>query len=148
MSDKPEPRRKTATTRRRRDEGFTLIELLVVLVILSLISGIAAPRVLDYLGDAKARASELQINALVGALDLFYLDMGRYPSEQEGLQALIEPRGIARWSGPYLQQQALPLDPWGRAYAYHVPSDGRFAIVSFGADGVEGGSDDTTSIPR
>lgn len=134
--------------KRRREEGFTLIELLVVLVILSLISGIAAPRVLDYLGDAKARASELQINALVGALDLFFLDMGRYPSEQEGLEALIEPRGIARWSGPYLQQAALPLDPWGRSYAYRVPSGGRFEIVSFGADGVEGGNDDTTSRPR
>lgn len=134
--------------KRRREEGFTLIELLVVLVILSLISGIAAPRVLDYLGDAKARASELQINALVGALDLFYLDMGRYPSEQEGLQALVEPRGIARWSGPYLQQAALPLDPWGQSFAYRAPSGGQFEIVSFGADGVEGGSDDTTSRPR
>lgn len=145
---KRETKPQDPSQKRRRDEGFTLIELLVVLVILSLISGIAAPRVLDYLGDAKARASELQINALVGALDLFYLDMGRYPSEQEGLQALIEPRGIGRWSGPYLQQRAVPLDPWGNAYAYRVPSEGRFAIVSFGADGVEGGNDDTTSLLR
>lgn len=139
--DEPEPKR-------RCEEGFTLIELLVVLVILSLISAIAAPRVLDYLGDARTRASELQINALVGALDLFYLDMGRYPSEQEGLAALVEPRGIARWAGPYLQQQAIPLDPWGNAYAYRVPSEDRFTVISFGADGAEGGSDDATSLTR
>lgn len=142
-------RRRKDVSRRpgnRGEDGFTLIELLVVLVILSLISGLAAPRVLDYLGDAKARASELQINALIGALDLFYLDLGRYPSEQEGLDALTEARGIAGWSGPYIQQQTVPLDPWGRPYVYRIGADKRIAIVSFGADGREGGGDDASNL--
>jgi general secretion pathway protein G len=138
-------RRRKAVARRRREAGFTLVELLVVMVILSLISGLVAPRVLSYLGDARARASTLQIGALTAALDLFFLDTGRYPSESEGLDALVRNEGIAGWSGPYIQQPSVPADPWGNAYAYRVDPAGRFAILSFGADGVEGGSDDTDS---
>lgn len=130
---------------RRRDDdrqaGFTLVELLVVLVILSLISGIVAPRVLNYLTDARARTSELQINALKASLDLFFIDVGRYPTEREGLQALMRGDGINRWSGPYIQQSELPVDPWGNAYAYRVDGNG-YRLISFGSDGREGEGDD------
>jgi general secretion pathway protein G len=130
---------------RRGEEGFTLVELLVVLVILSLISGLVAPRVLGYLTDARARSSALQMTALTAALDLFYLDTGRYPSDAEGLGALVNGNGIARWSGPYIQQAAIPSDPWGNAYAYRAEPGGRYRIISFGPDGVEGGGDDADS---
>ncbi len=132
------------SNRRRHDDsqsGFTLVELLVVLVILSLISGIVAPRVLNYLTDARARTSELQINALKASLDLFFLDVGRYPSEREGLQALMRGDGIRNWSGPYIQQSELPVDPWGNAYAYRVNDNG-YRLISFGSDGREGEGDD------
>lgn len=122
--------------------GFTLVELLVVLVILGLVMGLVAPRVLGYLSSSRDRAAELQIRSLGSALDLFYLDAGRYPSASEGLQALIARPGSAqRWSGPYLQQPAVPADPWGQPYQYAVER-GRYAITSFGADGERGGGDD------
>ena len=134
--------------RRDRDGGFTLVELLVVLVILSLIMGLVGPRVLGYLSDARVRSAKLQIDSLVAALDLFYLDAGRYPSQSEGLVVLIKrPPSVDSWNGPYLKQTALPTDPWGHPYEYRVPGKGTpFAIVSLGSDGREGGSDDAGDI--
>jgi general secretion pathway protein G len=140
--------RSRARTRRDRRGGFTLIELLVVLVILSLVMGLVGPRVLDYLGSSREKAAKLQIEGFGQALDLFFLDNGRYPSSSEGLAALVRrPAGADRWSGPYLQQEDVPLDPWGNAYEYKVPG-GRapYTIVSLGADGQRGGSDDGTDI--
>ena len=142
-------RRPDKEVQRPGEDGFTLVELLVVLVILSLISGLVAPRVLGYLTDARARASALQMSALTAALDLFYLDAGRYPTEGEGLDALLKGDGIARWGGPYIQQSAVPADPWGNAYAYRTAPDGSYTILSFGPDGTEGGGDDASSrTPR
>jgi general secretion pathway protein G len=134
--------------RRDRDGGFTLVELLVVLVILSLIMGLVGPRVLNYLSDARVRSAKLQIDSLAAALDLFYLDAGRYPSQTEGLAVLIKkPGNVDGWNGPYLQQSSLPLDPWGQAYEYEVPGQsGPYAIVSYGSDGREGGTDDASDI--
>lgn len=139
------PRRGTA---RDSDGGFTLVELLVVLVILSLIMGLVGPRVLNYLSDARVRSAKLQINSLAASLDLLYLDTGRYPSESEGLDALIKRSpSLDRWNGPYLQQAQLPMDPWGRAYEYRVPgAKGPYDIVSLGADGRQGGTDDAGDI--
>lgn len=133
---------------RDRDGGFTLIELLVVLVILSLIMGLVGPRVLNYLSDSRVRAAKLQIDSLSAALDLFYLDTGRYPSGSEGLDALmVRAPSVDGWNGPYLQQSALPLDPWGNAYDYRVPGEKTvYEIVSFGADGRPGGEDDSGDI--
>lgn len=135
-------------SRRDRSGGFTLVELLVVLVILSLVMGIVAPRVLNYLSDARTRTASLQIDSLSAALDLFYLDMGRYPSQAEGLDVLVEPQaGMSGWSGPYLQQSELPLDPWGQAYQYKMPdSSGKYQIISLGSDGREGGDSDARDI--
>ena len=136
--------------RRNRDgqAGFTLVELLVVLVILSLIMGLVGPRVLSYLSDSRVKAAKLQIDSLSAALDLFYLDTGRYPSKSEGLDVLIERKpSVEHWNGPYLQQNALPLDPWGNPYEYRIPGDKTaYEIVSLGADGREGGTDDASDI--
>jgi general secretion pathway protein G len=136
--------------RRERDGegGFTLVELLVVLVILSLIMGLVGPRVLSYLTDARVRSARLQIDSLAAALDLFYLDTGRYPSEQEGLKALIaRVPSVDNWNGPYLQQSELPQDPWGNPYEYHVPGEKKpYDIVSLGSDGRQGGTDDAGDI--
>ena len=117
--------------------GFTLVELLVVLVILGLVMGLVGPRVLGYLSSSRERTAHLQIESFASALDLFYLDYGRYPTNSEGLQALVaRPASGEHWAGPYLKQPKVPVDPWGNAYQYHVP--GRttpYAITSLGPDG-------------
>src|SRR3954471_20160425 len=140
--------RSTLSEKRDTDGGFTLVELLVVLVILSLIMGLVAPRVLGYLSDARVRYAKLQIDSLSAALDLFYLDAGRYPSQSEGLSVLIKrPPSVDNWNGPYLKQTALPEDPWGHPYQYRVPGQkGPYAIVSLGSDGRDGGSSDAGDI--
>jgi general secretion pathway protein G len=134
--------------RRDRTGGFTLIELLVVLVILSLVMGLVGPRVLSYLGSSREKAAKLQIESFAAALDLFYLDNGRYPTTQEGLDALVKrPAAADRWSGPYIQQSDLPADPWGNAYEYRVPgTKAPYTIVSLGSDGQRGGTDEGTDI--
>ena len=134
--------------KRDRDGGFTLVELLVVLVILSLIMGLVGPRVLGYLSDARTRSAKLQIDSLGAALDLFYLDAGRYPTQSEGLSVLIKrPPGGEGWNGPYLKQSEVPLDPWGNAYVYKVPGqEAPFQIISYGSDGREGGAEDASDI--
>jgi general secretion pathway protein G len=138
----------SAAPRRDRQGGFTLVELLVVLVILSLIMGLVGPRVLGYLSDSRVRSARLQIDSLAAALDLFYLDTGRYPTATEGLQALItRSPSIDRWNGPYLQQSTVPVDPWGQPYEYRVPGEnGAYDIVSLGSDGRPGGTGDAADI--
>lgn len=137
-------------TRAARDRrgGFTLIELLVVLVILSLVMGLVGPQVLNYLVSSRERAAKLQIESFASALDLYFLDNGRYPSASEGLAALVRrPASADRWSGPYLQQPDVPMDPWGNPYEYRVPgANAPYAIVSLGADGQRGGTDDGADI--
>jgi general secretion pathway protein G len=121
--------------------GFTLVELLVVLVILGLVMGLVGPRVLGYLSSSRERTAHLQIESFASALDLFYLDYGRYPTNSEGLDALVHKPGSGdRWAGPYLKQANVPKDPWGNPYAYHVPGKtGPYAISSPGPEGTHGG---------
>jgi general secretion pathway protein G len=128
--------------------GFTLVEMLVVLVIIGLVMGLVGPRVLNYLSDARAKAARLQIEALGSALDLFYLDTGRYPVTNEGLGALVrKPGGLDVWNGPYLKGSTVPLDPWGNAYVYRSPADrAPYEIVSFGSDGRVGGNGSGSDI--
>jgi general secretion pathway protein G len=128
--------------RRRGERGFTLIEILVVITIIGLIMGLVGPRVLNYLTESKAKAAKIQIESFASALDLFFLDAGRYPSSSEGLGALVQrPGNISGWNGPYLKGSVVPADPWGNAYIYRSPGQhGAYDIVSFGADGQEGGS--------
>lgn len=137
----PLPRLSEATTRPRdRSGGFTLVELLVVLVILGLVMGLVGPRVLGYLSSSRERAAKLQIEAFSSALDLFYLDTGRYPTTAEGLGALVKrPASVEGWGGPYLKQNAVPADPWGRPYEYRVPGRASpYAITTLGAEGQKG----------
>lgn len=132
--------------RRRSEAGFTLIELLVVLVILGLLVGLVGPQVIGYLSSAKSDTAKVQVEQLNSALELFLLDVGRYPSEAEGLDALVErPQGIERWNGPYLRKGDVPLDPWGNPYRYTI-DDGSVRIYSFGADNAEGGDGENRDV--
>lgn len=133
---------------RDTNSGFTLVELLVVLVILGLVMGLVGPRVLNYLTSSRTRAAALQVTSFKSSLDLFFLDVGRYPSKSEGLKALVDKPGSADgWNGPYLQQAAVPADPWGNPYQYAVPgAKGPYRILSLGADGVAGGSGNDADI--
>lgn len=132
----------------RRARGFTLIELLVVLVILGLLAGLVGPQVIKYLGGANTKAAKLQIEDFSTALDAFRLDMGRYPSTNEGLQALVvQPAGASRWNGPYLRKNLIPKDPWGNDYQYRAPGQhSAFDLYSLGADNAEGGEGENQDV--
>jgi general secretion pathway protein G len=134
--------------RRERELGFTLIELLVVLAILGLLIGLVAPQVMKYLGRARSDAARVQIQNIAGALDLFRLDMRRYPNQQEGLQALVEmPSGSGGWNGPYLQQKRVPLDPWNHPYVYRIPGEhGEYDLYTLGADNAPGGTGENQDV--
>ena len=111
-------------TRQRRDDGFTLIELLVVIAILGLLIALVAPAVLSQLGNAKTKIAAQSIERLDQILDLYKLDVGSYPSTEDGLQALItKPSDADDWSGPYVHGSGLPIDPWGHQFTYREPSD-------------------------
>lgn len=126
--------------RNARVGAYTLTEMLVVLVIIGLLAAIVGPRLFSRLDDAKARTARLQMTSLQTAVDLFRLDVGRLPSAEEGLQALVAaPAAETSWLGPYLARDAVPTDPWGNAYVYEA-SESSFRVVSYGADGREGGT--------
>jgi general secretion pathway protein G len=131
------------TIKERNNRGVTLIELLVVMIILGLITALAAQRFFGKLETARRSSAKNQITELEGALDLFRLDSGRYPSAEEGLEALrTKPAGLENWDGPYLKKD-LPMDPWGKAYIYRRPGEhGDFDLISVGPDGQEGGEGD------
>ena len=128
--------------------GFTLIELLVVMVILVMLAGLVGPRVLQYLATSRAKAARIQIEAIATSLEMFKLDVGRYPSTAEGLQALVAaPGGLDGWGGPYLKNGQLPIDPWGNVYVYRKPGERtEFEIISFGADRQPGGTGEAADV--
>lgn len=136
---------RTKNIKHRRDAGFTLIEVLVVLAIISLVAVLVAPRLLGQLEGAKQTASRVQLRSISSAIETFRIDMGRYPSDSEGLSVLIRPPGdtesSAQWRGPYLDAET-PNDAWGRPFLYSAPSEAqaRPRIGTLGADGKPGGS--------
>ena len=137
-----------AHRRNRRAAGFTLIELLVVLVILGLLAAFAAPQVLKYLGRAKTDAAKAQVQNIASILDLYRLEIGSYPDEKDGLEALIDnPGDVARWNGPYVKRRDALIDPWGQMYVYKYPGEhGDYDLYSLGADQAEGGEGEDEDI--
>lgn len=132
-----------------KEAGMTLMELLVVLTVLALIAALAGPQLLKYVSGAKASTAQTQIENLVSATELYYLDTGRYPDAEQGLTILVQPpeRADEDWNGPYLSKAAGIIDPWGNPYYLRAPGRvAAFEIYTYGADGIEGGVDDARDI--
>ena len=135
----------------RRNDGFTLIEMLVVMVLIGLLAGLVGPKLFGKVDSSKVQTASAQVKMLKGSLETYRLDVGRYPTQSEGLGVLStapgEEKAKARWRGPYLDQE-LPPDPWGNAYAYSLPgANGQpFALYSLGADGKRGGEGNDADI--
>lgn len=132
----------------RRGRGFTLLEILVVLVILGLMASLVGPQVFKQLAGSKTKAAQLQIQELSAALDLYRLELGKYPSSEQGLDALItKPRNADNWNGPYLKKSVIRKDPWGNDYQYRSPGQyGDFDLWSLGADNREGGDGEDRDV--
>jgi general secretion pathway protein G len=133
---------------RRRPDGFTLLELLVVLLILGLLASFVGPRYFSQVGKSEASIAKTQIQAFGQALDQYRLDTGRFPSTEQGLNALVtKPVNEPRWNGPYLRDKP-PLDPWGRPYRYRAPGNAGkdYEVISFGRDGAPGGQGDNADV--
>ena len=126
---------------RKHVSGMTLIEILVVLVLIGFVLGIVGVNFIGRGEKVKADAAKIEIGQIGQTLDLFKLEIGRYPTSQEGLQALIAaPAGVTNWNGPYWKKAQVPTDPWGNEYKYAAPGQhGSYDLISLGADGKEGG---------
>lgn len=131
----------------KNQAGFTLVELIVVVIIIGLLAGLVVPQFIKQEEKATAKVAKAQIELFGTALDTFRLDVGRYPTSQEGLAALVQkPGGVDRWDGPYLKKD-LPPDPWNKPYNYKSPGDhGVYDIISYGADGAPGGDGNDRDI--
>ncbi len=141
-----------ASAQCRTNSGFSLMEMLVVLAIIGMILGLVGPRIFRAIAGAEVQTAEAQVKLLRGGVDSFRLEVGRFPTAQEGLTVLVkapaDAPSAARWRGPYLNELEVPLDPWKHPYQYSVPGAGGlpYALYSFGSDGVRGGTGDAADI--
>jgi len=140
-------RRVCNTPGKKSVNGFTLLELLVVMVIIGLLAGYVAPKYMAQVGKSEVKVAKAQIDSLEKSLDQYRLDVGHYPSEQQGLDALVNrPSDEPKWDGPYLRK-SVPLDPWDSPYVYKMPGEyGDFDLMSLGKDGRSGGTGEAADI--
>ncbi len=133
---------------RPAERGFTLLELLVVLAILGLLAAIVGPQVIKYLGSSKTQTAQVQVKNIAASLQLFRLDTGRYPTNEEGLKALVKaPASVPLWNGPYLPDEGAITDPWGKQYLLKTPGDhGEVDVFSLGSDGQAGGTGEARDV--
>ncbi len=133
---------------KKYSKGFTLLELLVVLGIIAMLAGIVGPQVMKHMGTAKIKAAKVQIEDISTALDMYKLDVGNYPNNQQGLAVLVEkPADVKQWNGPYLRKDKVPVDPWQQEYHYQQPGQhGKFDLYSYGADDKQGGEGEDQDI--
>ncbi len=139
---------KTFSQKRKKSNGFTLIELLIVMVIIGLLAAFVVPKFIGRVGESKQITTKAQIELLSTALEMYRLDTGKYPPQGGGLKALINKSGeVNNWKGPYLKKNVIPKDPWGAEYVYKHPGEhGDYDILSYGADGNEGGADEDADV--
>ncbi len=131
----------------RDNRGFSLIEIMVVMIIIGLLAGLVGPKLFGQLGKAKQKTAKAQIEMIMAALDAYRLDVGSYPSQQEGLEALISNPGDSEWAGPYLAKSQIPADPWNNDYIYRKPGqNSEVEITSLGQDNREGGNGEDADI--
>ncbi len=134
----------------RRRAAFSLLEMLVVVIIMGLLVALVAPRLLDKVGASKVTTTKAQIQNLATCVESFYMDVGRYPTQDEGLTVLVKPplspEDAKKWKGPYPEKDMVPQDAWGHAFEYVHDEAGRFRIRSLGADGRTGGEDENADL--
>ena len=130
-----------------KNQGFTLLELLVVMVIIGLLAGYVGPKYFEQIGKSETKTARAQVDSLGKALDQYRIDVGQYPTTEQGLAALNKsPNNLAKWSGPYLAK-AIPIDPWGASYQYKSPGEhGEYDLYSLGKDGQLGGIKESTDV--
>lgn len=139
---------KNSMSARATSSGFTLVELLVVMAIMALLAGLVGPKVFSVLSKAKTKTVRIQIKDFESGLEMYKLDVGRFPNGEEGLQGLFKkPSGVKGWNGPYMKGKELPQDPWQNNFIYKSPgSESEFDIISYGLDGQEGGEGENQDV--
>ncbi len=133
--------------RKQKTRAFTLIELIVVVLIIAVLAAMIVPRIVGRTGQSKQAAAINDLSTLAGLLEQFRIDCGRYPSTEEGLTVLLDqPADVDNWQGPYMQKQSIPLDPWKNEYYYEIVDTEQYVLMSFGADGQEGGEGENEDL--
>ena len=131
-----------------KKEGFTLLELLIVMIIIGLLAALIGPKMIGRVGESRQTVAKQQIEGFSSALEMYKLDTTKYPTQEQGLEALVtQPQGIVNWKGPYLKKKFIPKDPWGNNYVYIFPgANSDYDIISYGADGNQGGDGENKDV--